>query len=549
MVNREKQIWHCFGCSMGGDIFEFIEKVENVDFTEALQLLARKANIELKPQDRQESGKRARLLELVEATDNFWHDQLLKSPIAAGAREYLKNRGIDSETAKIFHLGYSPDGWDVTFKHLQNKGFTAEEILAVGLIVKNVKGSIYDKFRDRIMFPITDIHGRTIGFGGRILKNNADEPKYMNSPQSVVYNKSFVLYNLYRAKTAIKEQGYALLVEGYMDVIGCWQAGINNVVATSGTALTQEQLKLLKRYTKELRLAFDADLAGQSASERGIDLALQAELEVKVIALPKGEDPDTWARKQPENFKQMIQDAKPIGDYTMDIILQSVDINSREGKKQAGQKIITAISKLPDPIEKDFYLKKASKEFGIDELSLRERLATQGVIKPKFRLTVDENKAAIAEPLDLHRLLSERLLSIAIRFSEHFDYFVSKLDTNMLHPSEAAELYRRMLVYYTERKQLDLEAFKLELATEEALIRTLDRLWLQAERDFIDLGTEDMRQELDTLFVALKKYSLSRELKLLSETIRIVESSGNQTELVQLLERFNDLSRQLVNIY
>ncbi len=546
MVHREKQIWHCFGCGLGGDIFEFIEKLENVDFPEALEILARKANIEIKPQDVRESGRRTRLLEMVAMADNFWHEQLLKSSQAQAARDYLKKRGVDSTLAKFFHLGYAPDSWEALLKYLKTKNYTTEEMLSVGLITKNTRGTFYDKFRDRIIFPIADIYSRTIGFGGRIIKAKTDEPKYMNSPQSLVYNKSLVVYNLDKAKSSIKESGYALLVEGYMDVIGCWQAGITNVVATSGTALTLEQVKLLKRYTQELRLAFDADLAGQSASERGIDIALQSEMEVKVISLPVGEDPDTWARKEPAKFKQMIKEAKPIGDYTMEVILKSVDINTRQGKKQAAQKILQAIAKLPDPVEKDYYLKQASQQFGIDDRSLRERLISLPT-NSLYREVV-ETEPIISAVVDRHQLLSERLLSIILYIPEHLDYLADKLTPEMLSSLELTELYRRAVVFYTERKQLDLDAFKQELAAEINLIKLAESLWFKAEQDFIDKEKDELSQELFVLLNSLQRLYLEKQLRVVAEQIKLAEKNGDQNSLVQLKEQHRELCSNLAKL-
>jgi len=546
MVHREKQIWHCFGCSIGGDIFEFIQKIENIDFPEALQLLAKKANVELRPQDRQEHGKRTRLLELVEAADNYWHDLLLKSPGARTARDYLKERQVDSDLAKTFHLGFSPELWDGTIKYLTSKGYKIEELLTVGLAARNAKGTVYDKFHSRLMFPITDIHGRTIGFGARVLgSKKADEPKYMNSPQSPVYNKSYVLYNLHRAAPAIKQAGYAVLVEGYMDVIGCYQAGITNVVATSGTALTVEQLKLLKRYTKELRLAFDADLAGQSAAERGIDLALEAELEVKIISLPTGEDPDTWARKQPAKFKELIDAAQPIGDYTLSRVITSFDIKNRQGKKTAADTMLKAISKLPNPIEKDFYLKQVSQVMGVAEANLRERLALFSAKKHE-PIKVDQ-EALASIPISRQQLMTERLLALAINNPDWLVILGRELSPNWLATSLEQELYRRLLVYYTERKQLSLDELKLELASEPKLINLLERLWIQASNDFTDYTPEQEQHELDTLIGDLKKNYLTSELKLISESIRQAENKGDQPELTRLLESFKDLSKELSN--
>lgn len=547
MVHREKQIWHCFGCNTGGDIFEFVQKIENVEFVEALEILARKANVELKFQDRQESGKKTRALEMIREADDFFHNQLLKSPAAKVARDYLTGRGVDIETAKAFHLGYAPDSWEGLAKYLQSKGYKPAELMAVGLVVQHTRGGCYDKFRDRIMFPIQDIHDRTIGFGGRVLKNKSDEPKYMNSPQSLVYNKSLVLYNLNRSRNFIRENCFAVLVEGYMDVIGCYQAGVKNVVSVSGTALTIEQVKILKRYVNEIRLAFDADLAGQSASERGIDLVLQAEMEVKIIAFPQDEDPDTWSRKNPEAFNQSIAEALPIGDYTLRHILQNINVSSREGKKQASEQMLKAIAKLPNPIDKDYYLKKTSKDLGVDETSLRERLTMVDKVRSN-KMTGLVFEKNITEHQDREELLIQKLVSMLIYLPQEVEYIVNNLSANMILAGDTQELYNQALVFYTDRKRLDIDEFKRELSANDKLIKLLNSLYLQAERDFSDLEPGEARGEIDILIRALKSIYFTRELKLLSESIRQAEAGGDQTTLVSLLERFNDLSRQLTQL-
>ena len=547
MVHREKQIWHCFGCNSGGDIFEFVKKIENIEFPEALEILARKAGIELKQYDKQESGQKTRALEIINEADNYFHEQLLKSNNASVAREYLQGRGIDIEIAKTFHLGFAPDAWENLSKYLIDKGYKAAELVSIGLAVQHSRGSVYDKFRDRIMFPIQDIHGRTIGFGGRLLKNKTEEPKYMNSPQSLVYNKSFVLYNLNRAKTAIKEKGYVVLVEGYMDVIGCFQAGVTNVVSTSGTALTTEQIKILKRYVNEVRLAFDADLAGQSAAERGIDLVLQADMEVKIITMPDGEDPDTWSRKNPESFIASINDALPIGDYTLQHVIKKIDTSSREGKKQASELMLKAIAKLPNPIDKDYYLKKTSKDIGVDETSLRERLGAVDKVKVK-KVNKQETGVPVKEIQDREALLMQKLLSMLLYFPDEVSYIIDNLPTTMVTGGEVQELYNHALVFYTERHQLDLDEFKRELSVNDEQVKLLDKLYLHAERDFSELEPTDVRGEINTLIRALKVIYFTRELKMLGEEIRLAETNNQTTGLVSLLEKFNELSKQLTQL-
>lgn len=550
MAHREKQIWHCFGCGEGGDIFSFIQKIENIDFTEALEILARKAQVPLAPRGVKagESNQRVKLFEAAELARNFYQEQLKNSPIAAKVREYLKTRQIRTDSISTFGLGYSLLEWDKLLVYLRGKSFTVDEIIAAGLALKSERGpGAYDRFRDRLMFPINDTQGRVVGFGGRTLNPEAKEAKYINSPQGPIYNKSLILYNLDKAKNSIKEQGYTVLVEGYMDVIGSWQAGVQNVVATSGTALTQEQIKLLKRYTNEIRIAFDADLAGRSASERGIDLALQAELEVKVITLPFGKDPDECAKKDPNAWREAVAKALPIGDHAFALVKKEIDITTREGKKEAARRLLIAIGKLPDPVERDHYLKLLAQELDVDERNLRERLTMVNQIQPIIK-NVAPYPAAVTQAPNRHQLLSDRFISLILRYAEDLAGYLNKITPEMMAEGLTQELYRRMVIYYNDSQSLGFEELKAELATEIELSNFLDKLFLQAERDFSDLGTTEAQSELSKLLHQLKHHYLTMELKKLSVAISKAEKTGKSNELQELLGRFTEVSRELTSL-
>lgn len=552
MVHREKQIWHCFGCGLGGDVFEFIQRVENVDFSEALELLAKKAQVILQPKGSLGGGssQRLKLFQLVEIARDFYHRTLLESPQAEKARSYLKTRGVAAESFKLFNLGYALAEWDKLLVFLRGKGFGPDEVVAAGLALKSERGpGAYDRFRDRLMFPIADVQGRTVGFGGRTLDPNNKEAKYINSPQGQIYNKSGIVYNLDQAKAEIKAAGFAVLVEGYMDVIGCFEVGIKNVVATSGTALTPEQVKLLKRYTNELRLAFDADLAGQSASERGVEVALKAELEVKMISLPLGKDPDECARKDPSALRQAIEQALPIGDHAFKTVLGQVDPATREGKKAAAAKLLATIARLPDPVERDHYLKRLSRELDVDERSLRERLAAMATVGPRLAAEAPTPKlAAEAIPRDRHEVLSERLLAALIHAAEQVMPLLREVSAEIFAAPAPRQLYSRLSVYYNDRQRLDLDEFKLELQTEPELIRLLDTLFLQAQRDFENLSLAEVEAEATLVMRHLRHHYLSQELKRLTSAIRQAEQAHQAAELQELLSRFTAVSRELAQL-
>ncbi|MDD5221638.1 MAG: DNA primase, partial [Patescibacteria group bacterium] len=290
-VSPERQIWHCFGsCNEGGDIFEFIMKIENVDFPEALRILAKKAGVQLTKEDYRVTSQKTKLMDIMRVAAQFYHLVLQKSSLAEKVREYLDGRGVKQETIKDFQLGFAPDRWDELVGFLNKKGVKMIEAEAAGLVMRsnkplNNKQNYYDRFRNRIMFPINDLYGNPVGFTSRIVPwaETTETAKYVNTPETPIYNKSRVIYAFDKAKAAIKKEDAVIMVEGNMDVIACHQAGSKNVVASSGTALTADQVKLLKRYTNNLLLSFDVDLAGENATQRGIDVAMKAEMNIKVI--------------------------------------------------------------------------------------------------------------------------------------------------------------------------------------------------------------------------------------------------------------------------
>src|SRR3989339_70222 len=300
MVNAEKQIWKCFGCSKGGDIFSFIQEMEGLDFPEALKLLADRAGVKIDSYRSEiDKSQKNRILDINQKAASFFHHILTEMEGANGAREYLDKRGLTKETIEKWQIGFVPDQWDLLTKYFLKKGIGIDDLVVAGLVIKKdvarAGQGFYDRFRGRIMFPIWDVHGNVVGFTGRVLVETENSGgKYMNTPQTLVYDKSRVIYGLDKAKTEIKAQDQVVLVEGQMDVVACHQAGMKNVVASSGTALTLEQIKLLKRYSSNIAMAFDGDSAGVAAAKRGVNIALGEGLNVKTIRIPegKGKDPD-----------------------------------------------------------------------------------------------------------------------------------------------------------------------------------------------------------------------------------------------------------------
>lgn len=349
-VSPARQIWHCFGCNSGGDIFRFIMQIEGVEFGDALRMLAQRAGVELKPLKPELITERQRLYEICELAAQFFEKQL-ESKTGQEVKKYLLNRGISAETIKKWRLGYSPDLWQGLSDFLTSKNYKKEEIEKAGLAIKNEKGKFYDRFRGRVMFPVFDLNSQVIGFGGRIFEEEKkaekeiEEAKYINTPSTLLYDKSRVLYGLDKAKLAIRKNDFCILVEGYTDVILSNQSGYENVVATSGTALTPYQLKILKRYSENLYTSFDMDVAGDSATKRGIDLAQIQGFNIKVIVLPEGLDPADVISRNSQEFGELIKKSLSILEFYFQNTFSRFDKKTPEGKKNISKILLPVIKK------------------------------------------------------------------------------------------------------------------------------------------------------------------------------------------------------------
>jgi len=380
MVSRERQFFKCFGCGEGGDIFTFLQKMENLEFPEVLKILAEKAGVKIVRQNYNPAFEnlKTKLYNLHETAVQFYQEQL-RLPTGRAALDYLLiSRGLTENILKEFQIGLAPNTWDMLSKFLKTQGFSDQEIKQSGLVVEKTGDynglNYYDRFRWRIMFPILDHHGNIVGFTARALDKN-ESAKYINTPQTLIYNKSQVLYGLDKAKSAIREKGYVILVEGNMDVVASYKAGVKNVVASSGTSLTQDQLKNLKRYTENLALCFDADSAGVRAAERGVDLIWTNGMNVKVIILPeKFKDPDELVKNNPAVWATVSQRLINFMDYLLAVNLAGKNLADIDVKRQITAKILPWLNKLANPIDTDHYLKELSKRLNVSENSLKEVL-------------------------------------------------------------------------------------------------------------------------------------------------------------------------------
>jgi DNA primase len=393
VVFPDTQSWHCFGaCGTGGDVFSFIERQENLDFPGALRLLAQRAGVSLKPRteaDQAEDKLKKRLREINERAAEYFHNLLLNSAEGETARSYLAQREINPETVNKFQLGYALDDWQALGDYLQGRGYQRGDILSAGLIIEREDGGHYDRFRGRLIIPIRDERGGVLGFGARALDDST--PKYINSPQTPLFDKSTILFGLDLAKSAIRREGLAIIVEGYMDVLMAHQHGIANLVASMGTALTETQLKLLKRFSQRFALALDADAAGHQATLRSMALAQETlaervvpvptprglikyesrlDVDIRIITLPQGQDPDKVIREDPGLWARLVENALPIVEYYFQVITSEIDLDSPKGKAEAVRRLMPIIQEIGNAVERTHYIQKLARLVRVDEKTL-----------------------------------------------------------------------------------------------------------------------------------------------------------------------------------
>ncbi len=461
-VNPQKQIWHCFGCGAGGDIFTFVMKYENLDFVAAVRRLAERGGIKLEYQEHAgEPGRdlKESLLKLHDLASNFFHHNLMKEPGAAVAREYLKKRQITSDTAKKWRLGYAPDAWDGLIQYAAGKKFTAEMLATGGLALERDRGGgYYDRFRGRLMFPIGDEQGRAVGFSGRILTEEKDQPKYVNSPETPIFQKGRILFALDKAKRAIIDEKYAIVCEGQVDTISCHEAGVENVVAPQGTALTEQHARILKRYAEEVVLMFDADSAGQNAIVRSAEPLWEAGVVTRVAVLPSGHDPDSFVKAfGTEKLKILVTKAPSFFIYLLERVCQQHDPRSDRGKLQIAKEVAEWLARIPTPILRATYAQQTAKRLDISEDALRKEVARlTGGRRTRSTVLEDDEQSDVDAGIDAGRprgLPAEvMLLQMMLADERSLEMAAERLDLAWLSTGIAAETIQDVVRLYNSRQ-------------------------------------------------------------------------------------------------
>ncbi|MDP3710515.1 MAG: DNA primase [bacterium] len=536
-VSPVRQIWHCFGCGRGGDVFKFAMEIEGLDFTEALRMLAQRTGVVLKREDPAMRSEKNRLYETCDYAARIFQKNLDLNP---AVRDYLKKRGVADKTIKDFQIGFAPASWDFLLKNLLAKGFKKEEIEKAGLSIKSEdRSSWYDRFRSRIIFPINDANGLVIGFGGRIFSDKQQgtsdkeegrtEAKYINSPQTPIYDKSSVLYGFDKAKQEIRSKNQVVLVEGYMDCLMSHQAGLKNTVAVSGTALTGVQAKNLRRLCDSMIASFDADMAGESATRRSLGVGAQLEFDRKIAAVPSGKDPADTVAKSPELWLAAVAEAKPAVEYFFEKTFREKNPNNINGKKEISALLLPWIAELSNEVEKAHWISEMSRRLEIKEDSIWKELRRSSLgIKP-LAVLASSNQSPKVLP-KRRDLLEERLLSTMVMLDK--EIFSKELkDDHLIFTS----------VLNSQLFEFLHGSNKIILSPE--MQETIDQLKFKGEllKDF----TGDLYDEFITCKKELEKVCIKEELGCLGQKIREKEKAGDAGEVAIKLTDFNNLSRKL----
>jgi DNA primase len=557
-VFPERQSWHCFGaCGTGGDIFSFIIKKEGVDFAQALHLLANKAGVSLAdtttPQKQTQSKERERLFEINEAAAEYYHHVLFNTSKGEIARDYVAKRELSVETINKFQLGFAPEGWDTLKQYLKGKGYEETELLSAGLLVERDAKNSYDRFRNRLIFPIRNTQGKVIGLGGRALDDSL--PKYLNSPQTPVFDKSSSLYGIDHAKTAIRQKDQAVIVEGYMDVLTAHQHGYDNVVASMGTAMTEKQLAILKNLTNNLILALDADTAGEEAISRSgemIDKMLPVppsfygwvkyedahNAEVKILVLPQDKDPDDIIKEDDSQWQKLIIDAKPMIDFIIETAIAEVDLASARDKSLAVEKLLPLLFEMKDPLRQAHYVERLAKLLKVDERNLVDALRRFSIIERKRRTTKNMKAYTPIVPAIISSSpIEQYCLALLFRFPE------LKAESAGLSPDYFENSENRELFIQWQQSD-DLASLRNSLDTalqeylESLLAKTLSPPFLKEN--------EAARRETFNDCVNLLRKNMLKNLEVKKQELFIeAQMGGLEAHLAKVDEQGTEVSQQL----
>lgn len=538
-VHPDRGFYYCFGCNEGGDIFSFVQKVEGLDFPEALRLLAQKSGVKLEKFDPRTTSLKNRLFDICNLTATYWQEKL-SSHEGKAALEYVQKRGLSSLSIKDFKIGYASDSWGDLMNFLQKKGFNESEIFQAGLTVRKDKGTgYYDRFRDRIIFPIQDIHSNVVGFTARAMKDDVGA-KYINTNETPIYHKSDVLYGLDKAKQAIRKQDYAVVVEGNMDVIACHQAGYKNVVACSGTALTPNQIKFIKRYTENVILCFDQDEAGKAAARRSIELLYNEEMNIKIIKLISGKDPDECIKNNPNDWVESIKSAKPPMQYLIDENFNQEVLADVLKKKKAAKILLQELSKIKNKIERDYWLKQLAIILDVSVEVLYEANGT------KKDVNSGKEKSKV-EPQIQEKTEIDKVLTIIINQPELIGYAQEYLLPEMIVKDQFRKLYSQIVLCYNQIEDKSKANIIQCLEKEELAVSQsyFSSLIIYIDQAYVDFSKDELKEELINLINFIKKKYLNNQIRLLNSQLQLAEKQKDSAQVEEIIKKIQNYNEQL----
>ena len=563
IVSPERQIWHCFGaCNEGGDIFKFLMKIENLEFGEALRELAKRAGVKLTRFKPSESEKQKQLLyEINHLAAEFYHYLLLNHSVGRQALRYILGRGISKPSLQLFKLGFAPNTWESLQKFLVGKkGYNPQDLEKAGLVIKSEKkAGFYDRFRSRLIFPLKDHRGNICGFAGRVLDPEAKEAKYINTPETLIYHKSDLLYGLFETHQEIKRVDGVVLVEGELDAISSFQTGVKNVVAIKGSALTPNQVQLLGRFTENISLALDRDIAGDQAARRGIEVADSGGMAIKVIELEGGKDPDEVAQKNPNLWRKLVAQSVPVYDYFLNSAFSRFDSKTAEGKRKIGQELITILSRIADKIVQAHYIQALAERLGVDKEAvvaqiekLRSEEQEVGGERPVFA------EASAGEGKTRREIVEEYLLALCFQSGKWSNLQKREVLSLVMTPRFAGIL--GILTTYlkkykgrkipSESRPKGWESERLAKMLPAELVEVFNQLYLLSLGDLVT-DEEKFEGEFQKTLSLLREINLREKLKEISQKIRQLEamekpSKQDKEKLKTLGQEFRDLTTHLV---
>ncbi len=550
VVSPEKQIYHCFGCGEGGNVFSFVMKLENFSFPEAVRQLAEKHGIRIPATRRAHAQKEKadtieQLYYINLAAAKYYHRILTEMPQGEPAREYLKNRNVSEKTISKFLLGFAPFAWDLLVRQLRSQGFPLELVARSTLIKERSSDKgYYDTFRSRIIFPIQNVRGKIVAFGGRLINSDdTQSPKYLNSSESPIYEKGANLYGLNSSSEQIRKQKNAIIVEGYMDLITAHQAGIGNVVATLGTALTRRQAKLLKRFTPQVTLVFDADAAGRAAAERGHAIFLEEGLQVKAASLPSGSDPDSFIRQQgPEAFISEITDAKPLMEFIIDNAIKEHDTSDIQGKVDCVNSVLPFLARIDNSVERREYAQLLSERASAPEEDILSELRRSGLSRKKRTPSLDKNLAAAKAEKNEYTNAEKELLPLLLHQKKILEKYAQRLKPAIFKQEEHRQVLEALLELSDKEENLNLAKLIDMLESDEAkhlvssiMMQKIDLDdWQRAAADCIKLLEERAAEP-----------GVSTVEKLNKATLELKEAERKGENIGPLLKKLQDLRSRL----